>query len=41
MTECIHCGATDSEPGDVRVRVEQDSHGQHYTVCNVCEPEED
>jgi len=39
-TECIHCGAVDEPEADIHVRVEQNEHGEHYTVCNVCEPDE-
>lgn len=36
--ECIHCGAVDDE--SVTVRVEQNQEGEHYTVCDICEPSE-
>ncbi len=39
-TECIHCGAVDEPEHDVHVRVEQTERGEHYTVCNICEPPE-
>jgi hypothetical protein len=31
------CGAVDDEHG-VTVRVDTDTDGSHYTVCNVCKP---
>lgn len=39
-TECVHCGAVDEIDHDVTVRVEQTEQGEHYTVCNICEPPE-
>lgn len=36
--ECIHCGAVDEPGHDIHIRVEKNEQGEHYTVCNVCEP---
>ena len=38
MSECIHCGATDEPEHNVNVRVEENEHGENYSVCNICEP---
>ena len=38
--ECLLCQAVDDPIGGVEVRVKSDGDGVHYTVCDVCDPQD-